>query len=510
MFYVKYLRPKSLFARFFLTFLFTLTISTMTIIVLMPRQLEGLLIAHAERDMVNKIARVRPSAERFLSGVYRFPEIQIILATTEDLMGGGLYIIDQHGTIRASSPTYGSELLARRVPEDDLAILQGGQQFTRRENDARTLTIAVPIIQEILSISHGRQSIFFGALYLQVPLEALRTTALITGQQLSVMPLVVCITALIMGGLISRSLSRPLQRLSLATLHMAQGDYSTRVNERRDDELGQLGQSFNMMAVSLDMSIRNLRDERDRIRNLIHALTEGVIATDSNLRILLLNPAAAQYLSLHLESALGCSLDELPLPDELTELLTGSSTIPQSSVISFSDQLVLEVTTSPLSDSYGNFTAQIAILKDITEAWRLEEQRKEFVANVSHELRTPLTSIRGFVEGMLDSTIPPEMNDRYLNIGSMTVERVTLLLFWVGEIMIITSAVVVGYIVYLFTTYTKWTTRTEGWRTGEEVQNLPLGIACGILVFVCGTLLVRLSCEIIHIVLRYLKRDQEK
>ncbi|MCL2549231.1 MAG: cell wall metabolism sensor histidine kinase WalK, partial [Symbiobacteriaceae bacterium] len=298
-------RPKSLFARFFLTFLFTMTVSTMAIILLMPRQLEGLLVAHAERDIINKIARVRPSAERFLSGRLMFAEIQNTLALLEDLLGGGLYIADQQGTIRAFSPLYGSELLNRQITEEDFQTLQEGHQFTRREADSRTLTIAVPITQDVVTLLHGRQTFYFGALYLQVPLEALRTTALVTGQQLAAMPLIVCLTALAMGGLISRSLSRPLQRLSLATLHMAQGDYTTRVTERRDDELGQLGSSFNRMAVSLEMSIRHLRDERDRIHNLIHALTEGVIATDAERRILLLNPAAAEYLHLDLESTMG-------------------------------------------------------------------------------------------------------------------------------------------------------------------------------------------------------------
>jgi two-component system sensor histidine kinase ResE len=230
------------------------------------------------------------------------------------------------------------------------------------------------------------------------------------------MPFVVFCAAIIMGGFIARSLSRPLHRLSLAALHMARGDYATRITEKRDDELGQLGQSFNLMAVSLETSIRTLKDERDRIRNLIHALTEGVIATDSELRILLLNPAAAEYLGLDLQGSIGRSVVSLPLPKMLKEQLTNSALIPQSSIVTVSEQLALGVTTSPLSDPYGNLSAQIAILKDITESYRLEEQRREFVANVSHELRTPLTSIRGFVEGMLDHTIPEQQNERYLNI----------------------------------------------------------------------------------------------
>lgn len=46
----------------------------------------------------------------------------------------------------------------------------------------------------------------------------------------------------------------------------------------------------------------------------------------------------------------------------------------------------------------------------------IEEMRREFIANVSHELRTPMTSIRGFIEGILDGTIPPKKHNQYLSI----------------------------------------------------------------------------------------------
>ena len=59
---------------------------------------------------------------------------------------------------------------------------------------------------------------------------------------------------------------------------------------------------------------------------------------------------------------------------------------------------------------------------------QVEESRREFVANVSHELRSPVTSIHGFVEGMLDGTIPPEERDRYLQVVSDETNRLKKLI----------------------------------------------------------------------------------
>ncbi len=56
-----------------------------------------------------------------------------------------------------------------------------------------------------------------------------------------------------------------------------------------------------------------------------------------------------------------------------------------------------------------------------------EDDQKKFVANISHDFRSPLTSIRGYLDAMIDGTIPPEMHDKYLNILLNETERLTKL-----------------------------------------------------------------------------------
>ncbi len=77
------------------------------------------------------------------------------------------------------------------------------------------------------------------------------------------------------------------------------------------------------------------------------------------------------------------------------------------------------------ADEIGYLAACLSFMAN--EIARAEDDQKKFVANVSHDFRSPLTSIRGYLEAMLDGTIPPEMHEKYLNIVLNETERLTKL-----------------------------------------------------------------------------------
>lgn len=76
-------------------------------------------------------------------------------------------------------------------------------------------------------------------------------------------------------------------------------------------------------------------------------------------------------------------------------------------------------------DEMGYLAASLSYMAN--EIARSEDDQKKFVANVSHDFRSPLTSIRGYLEAMIDGTIPPEMYDKYLNIVLNETDRLTKL-----------------------------------------------------------------------------------
>lgn len=99
-----------------------------------------------------------------------------------------------------------------------------------------------------------------------------------------------------------------------------------------------------------------------------------------------------------------------------------------------------EITKAVKEFGHGNLSYQVkefnddeigrlaASLNYMTEQLNeLEESQKQFIANVSHDFRSPLTSIKGYLEAMLDGTIPPEMQEKYLKIVIFETERLTKL-----------------------------------------------------------------------------------
>ena len=77
------------------------------------------------------------------------------------------------------------------------------------------------------------------------------------------------------------------------------------------------------------------------------------------------------------------------------------------------------------NDEIGYLAASLNYMAN--ELNTLEDDQKKFVSNVSHDFRSPLTSIKGYVEAMLDGTIPVEMQDKYLNIILFETERLNKL-----------------------------------------------------------------------------------
>ena len=419
---MKQWRPKSLFMRLFLSILLTISVTMTAVILIQPRHLTASLVDIAEKDMLAKMERFLPEVARYLSGSPPYFTIVPLVNTLENLLGAKIYIANRNGYIDVVGASFGNraDLPERYINQNDLANLQAGQRISRRdtiivENERegiQALTIMLPVF-----VSVNNQSVMYmGSVFLQTPLTSLSASAAVVKEQISYVPFLATLVASLMAGIISHSISKPLKQLSAAANIMSNGDYSVRVKVEAEDEIGWLGTGFNVMADSLEESIKSLEDSRHRIERLILALTEGVIASDANHSIILFNPAAEQFFNLEAPKIIGLPFEATALPESIKKLLASNSPIPQSEVISLSDQLTLAVTTSPILDDSSNFSAQVAVLKDITEAHRLEQLRKDFVANVSHELRTPLTSIQGFVEAMLDQTIPQEQNGRYLQI----------------------------------------------------------------------------------------------
>jgi PAS domain S-box-containing protein len=187
-------------------------------------------------------------------------------------------------------------------------------------------------------------------------------------------------------------------------------------------ELQSLANAVERLATEFEERATHLQKERDELSLLVASVSEGILLTDRDGRILHANPAARGLLGLPAESR-GRPLTSLIRNVELRRLLErvgGDEPLPTAEVTV--DERRLLVVTRPTGPANGRRGAVIALL-DLTEVRRLEGVRRDFVANVSHELKTPLTSIRGYVETLLSDDLPDDMRRQFLDVVQKNAER---------------------------------------------------------------------------------------
>ena len=199
-------------------------------------------------------------------------------------------------------------------------------------------------------------------------------------------------------------LSRPVAQMRSVAMTMAGGDLTARADDQRKDEFGELGGALNFLSSELGSTISSLELERNRLKSLINGISDGIIALDSQGETTLINPAVCALLNLddHTEDLRAAAPEVLAFFDEA---LTMNRTVRSTLWIGGT---ALHISVSPLTLSDGTLTGCVGILSDVTSAERLEQTRRDYVANVSHELRTPLTAMRALLEPLRDGLIKTE------------------------------------------------------------------------------------------------------
>ncbi len=169
---------------------------------------------------------------------------------------------------------------------------------------------------------------------------------------------------------------------------------------------------------SLENKVKALGLERDQLHAILEGMMEGIVVTDAEGKILVANPAFYRMFSLETRCEGKTTLESLrnyEIEETLEEAL--ASHHPQEKEVFLStlgQEKNFLVHITPLQDPQGLW-GSIMVIFDVTKIRKLENARKDFVANVSHELKTPLTSIRGFTETLLrDSPENPETTRRFL------------------------------------------------------------------------------------------------
>ncbi|WP_031474773.1 HAMP domain-containing histidine kinase [Agathobaculum desmolans] len=229
------------------------------------------------------------------------------------------------------------------------------------------------------------------------------------------------LAAILLSFLLSKTITTPIERITEGARSVAEGNFDQKLGVQSSDEIGELTRSFNYMAGQLKNTVGELLGERDKLSTMFLHMTDGVAAFNTEGRLIHMNPAAETLLGVRMED--GLTFDELFADLEMPNSDETAMRTFLTSEITHRGR-VLSITLAP----YGALDGEggvIAVIHDITEQRRLDDARREFVANVSHELRTPLTNIRSYTETLLDTAgdIPLDTEKQFLGVISGESER---------------------------------------------------------------------------------------
>jgi len=236
------------------------------------------------------------------------------------------------------------------------------------------------------------------------------------------------IIALIAGYFLSRTITSPLAKLMQKAQNIAKGDFDQELEVKSGDEIGRLTETFNYMARNLKDNLAEISSEKSKMETILNYMTDGIIAFNLKGEVIHINPASMRILGADGLSNFSDYRTRFGFEYSLEDVLYLQSNQTAEMSINVGSKTI-KVYFAVFTDEVKKPEGVIAVLQDITEQQRLEDMRKEFVANVSHELRTPLTSIKSYSETLLDGALEDrETAEHFLTVINSEADRMTRLI----------------------------------------------------------------------------------
>lgn len=225
----------------------------------------------------------------------------------------------------------------------------------------------------------------------------------------------------IIGFVASKTVTSSIEKMSAQVKTMASGNYGTVVGINTNNEIGDLAKVFNQISKRIKEEQDVTETERRKLATIIESMMDGIITTDTNGKVILINTSAGDMIDAP-ENEILIGKDALKLLNiseyesigEIIEaedsLLVNVSEDDEGLLLRAEFSKILKEENEDLSQVSTELEGYIIVLYDVTDQERQERERREFVSTVSHELRTPLTTMNSYIEALEEGVI----NDKEL------------------------------------------------------------------------------------------------
>ncbi len=236
-----------------------------------------------------------------------------------------------------------------------------------------------------------------------------------------------CITG-VFGISFSRMITSPIKKLTLNARRLAAGDDIKRIPIESKDEIGELTQTFNYMASQLSNTMETISSEKNKLEKIFEHMADGVMAFNRTGVLIHANSVCYDLVGvLNMDHRFDLIFSKLGVEVSFDQLVEGKEPFKSEELLQINDRY-LTMHFAPYANAKGEAEGLVVVMQDVTKQQKLDQMRKEFVANVSHELRTPLTTLKSYTETLLEGALDErEIAMNFLGVMNKETDRMTTL-----------------------------------------------------------------------------------
>ncbi len=250
--------------------------------------------------------------------------------------------------------------------------------------------------------------------------------------------IVFTILIIILGAFIAKVVIKPISRLIKSTEMIANGqdiEIEHLSNNKNKSEIDELVEAFGVMNAGLKENLNEVTRQKKQIETILLHMTDGIVAFDIEGKVIHINLAAKKLLNITDEIDFESIFERFGVDINLEKIIYLDNWTSSEKKLNLQNQAI-NLFFAPFKNENDRPAGVIVVVQDITEQEKLDNMRKEFVADVSHELKTPITSIMGYADTLIESEVDELNQKKFLERISSEAKRMSKL---VADLLILSK-----------------------------------------------------------------------
>ena len=241
-----------------------------------------------------------------------------------------------------------------------------------------------------------------------------------------ILDIVYAFLCIVMAIVFSKILNKPIIKLISDAEKMVSTENKEEKKKNKDND--EVVNAFNMVTDELKENLNEMTRQKKQIETMILHMTDGIIAFNMHGEVILVNPAATRLLRLLPQDKDFNTIfnKKIFLDINMEKIIYLENWTSSEQKITIGDKF-LNMFFAQFKDENDRPSGIMVLIQDITEHVKLDNMRKEFVADVSHELKTPITSIMGYADTLLEGEYDKDTQNRFLNVIAEEARRMAKL-----------------------------------------------------------------------------------